>query len=120
MISFLLTTTELYHLFKLPELVQHFQEHRAQNIELTIGQFIKIHYAQVDDIKNSDYDKDMKLPFKKHEFTRHTTATVIVAPVTSQALVHPPPYTCERKLLFQGKYFISSLLTANIWQPPRA
>lgn len=110
----------MYQFFKLPELVQHFQEHRAQDKELTVWQFFKIHYTGNDDEKDVDYAKDMKLPFKKHEFTHHITSVVIVAPVASPVLDKPPVYSVERNLPLQGQHFRSSLLIANIWQPPRA
>jgi hypothetical protein len=116
---FLLSTTELYQLCKLPILIQHLREHRAQNKELSILQFIDIHYKH-GNVKDADYDRDMKLPFKKHEFTHHFTSSIIVSPITSSVLCQPPVYLVERILPLKGKLLLYSMFTANIWQPPRA
>lgn len=57
----LFSQTELHQLLKIPLLVQHLLEHKAENKELTIVQFIALHYFS--DTSNDD-DRDMRLPFK--------------------------------------------------------
>jgi hypothetical protein len=63
--TYLFTTTELGQLLKLPILISHYLEHKAAS-NLSIGEFIIIHYAD-SDLRDADYDKDMKLSFKTHE-----------------------------------------------------
>jgi hypothetical protein len=56
--------SSLGELFKLPELVMHFTEHRALNENIGVFDFISMHYLG-NDINDNDQDKDMQLPFKK-------------------------------------------------------
>jgi hypothetical protein len=62
---YLFSTTELHQLLKAPLLIEHFMEHREENKDITLWQFLYAHYAG-DYVKDADYDKDMKLPFKTH------------------------------------------------------
>lgn len=57
--------TEAYQLCKLPKLVQHYRQHKAQNAGMSFVAFMKEHYAEkmvIDD----DFQQDMQLPFKTH------------------------------------------------------
>lgn len=63
--SYLFSRTVLGQLVKLPAFVNHFKEHKTQNKDLTIWQFLCIHYAH-GNVKDADYEEDMKLPFKTH------------------------------------------------------
>lgn len=56
----------LGELFKLPDFLIHFSEHRTQDKSIGICDFIYMHYVGSDQ-NDSDQDKDMQLPFKKVE-----------------------------------------------------
>lgn len=56
--------SSLGELFKLPELMIHFTEHRALNQNIDIFDFISMHYLG-NDLNDNDQDRDMQLPFKK-------------------------------------------------------
>lgn len=56
--------SSLGELFKLPELLSHFTEHRAINKDISIFEFISMHYMG-NDLNDNDQDRDMQLPFKK-------------------------------------------------------
>ncbi len=60
----LLAATELHQLLKLPALVEHLREHRAEWPDLTLWEFLAIHYDRDAPI-DEDHDHDMKLPFKQ-------------------------------------------------------
>ncbi|MBS1637171.1 MAG: hypothetical protein JST26_14730 [Bacteroidetes bacterium] len=64
--SILFAQTELHQLAKLPVLVQHFFEHKAENKDLSLVSFLKMHYFNGDP-KDKDYERDMKLPFKSND-----------------------------------------------------
>lgn len=57
------THTEVAQFFKLPVFFAHFVEHRSENPALGLWDFVKLHY-QASEETPSDYDKDLKLPFK--------------------------------------------------------
>ena len=53
---------------KIPALIEHYQEHKSENKNISIIGFIALHYLSGSQ-KDSDYEKDMKLPFKAHEIS---------------------------------------------------
>lgn len=61
---YLVSTTELYQLLKIPTLIEHYWEHKALNPEMTLTAFLKTHYDHP--VKDKDYSKDQKLPFIIH------------------------------------------------------
>ncbi|MBI1342555.1 MAG: hypothetical protein GC171_06460 [Terrimonas sp.] len=63
--SFLLSHTELHQFFKIPVLVEHFKEHRAEDPSITFFQFLKLHYNKI--IEDADYQRDQQLPFRDAE-----------------------------------------------------
>lgn len=63
MAVFLVNNTNLDQLLKLPTLVIHFQEHHRLNPDLSISDFLCMHYMTEDD-KDDDADRDMQLPYK--------------------------------------------------------
>ena len=60
---FLVNNTNLDQLLKLPTLVIHYQEHHRLNEDLSISDFLCMHYMTEDD-KDDDNDRDMQLPYK--------------------------------------------------------
>ena len=72
---YLISTTELHQLLKLPALVEHFSEHQQKDKTITLWKFLCIHYANGNK-KDADYEKDSKLPFKtkilfQYDFSIH-------------------------------------------------
>ena len=61
---YLLSTTELNQLLKLPVLIEHYLEHKNLNPEMTLVAFFKMHYDHP--VKDADYKTDRKLPFIIH------------------------------------------------------
>jgi hypothetical protein len=61
---FLVSTTELYQLLKIPDLVEHYFEHKQMNPEMPVIAFFKAHYEHP--VKDGDDGKDQKLPFILH------------------------------------------------------
>ncbi|NIG57512.1 hypothetical protein [Chitinophaga sp. Cy-1792] len=51
-------------MLKLPLLVIHYEEHHRLNNDLTVGDFLSMHYCGQDD-HDDDEDRDMQLPFKR-------------------------------------------------------
>lgn len=114
---YLLSATEIGQLLKLPELVSHYAEHKEQNQQMSIWDFLYMHYIN-DFKKDADYAKDMKLPFKASENTAHLMSSVCP---TSLEITHitPVAYSARiKKPLIDHPEFSNQYLAA-IWQPPR-
>jgi len=62
----LILNTYLIEVFKIPNLVSHFIQHRALDDKVDVIDFIVMHYIGEDHI-DDDYKEDMELPFKKIE-----------------------------------------------------
>jgi hypothetical protein len=111
----LLTQTELHQVFKLPVLLNHFAEHKAQNKDMSIGGFIILHYFSGNP-KDKDYDRDMQLPFKTTDCTAMVNVAIIPSP---SYIVKLPAYFIDityPSLANSREHFSH---TADIWQPPR-
>lgn len=100
----------------MPMLVEHFIEHRKENKNITLYQFLSMHYT-MGDVKDADYEKDMKLPFKTHD---NCIATVLNVYLPSQKItvIKPVQFIEKKYPKAQEKYLYSSFLSI-IWQPPR-
>ncbi|GGP04355.1 hypothetical protein GCM10010992_16270 [Cloacibacterium rupense] len=66
--SYIFSFTEIRELKKLPAFIEHYKEHKAENNQITLLGFITLHYLNGSQ-KDADYTKDMKLPFKTHDFS---------------------------------------------------
>ena len=115
--TYLFSSTELSQLLKLPAFVSHFLEHQEENKDLTLWQFLDIHYAH-GIVMDDDYDKDMQLPFKTMD--NSSMQMSIAVPVSSIIISSKNIYTLAKK----NTHILSNdSLTAahlsSIWQPPR-
>ncbi len=114
-----MATTELYQLLKLPFLVEHFMEHKEQNKHITLLDFLYLHYAN-GNVKDADYEKDMKLPFKTQN--NHVSINIIgiVASSIMKEIRSPKSNFVQSKLnILSKESFFSSSYLSNIWQPPK-
>lgn len=114
---FLLSSTGFHELLKVPALVNHYQEHQQEMPDITLWQFLCIHYAQ-GEVMDADHDKDMKLPYKTMD--NCSTATYI-------PLVSEEPFDFEKRIplamtktipSYYNEIIINHSLN-SIWQPPK-
>lgn len=61
--SYLLVSTPAVELLKLPVLVEHYVEHRAESPEMGFWEYLSLHYFSGIEY-DADYARDMQLPFK--------------------------------------------------------
>jgi hypothetical protein len=113
---YLFSTTELHQLLKAPLLIEHFMEHREENKDITLWQFLYAHYA-MDHVKDADYDKDMKLPFKTHDNCVASFLNVYL-PSAKVSIEKPVQLLQEKSFISKDQFLLTSFLS-NIWQPPR-
>lgn len=102
----------------MPLLVEHFIEHKEESPYLTLWQFLYMHYA-MGDVKDADYDKDMKLPFKSPD---NCLVSFVAAYLPSPKWTFPtnPEEFLESEHFKMLDTPLQSSFNSSIWQPPRA
>ena len=60
--------TPMKEMIKVPLLLVHYYEHLDESPNMTIGEFLDMHYMH-GVVFDADYEKDMQLPFKVIDFT---------------------------------------------------
>lgn len=115
--AYLLSTTEVHQLLKLPVVFQHYTEHKKADHSISFLAFLSMHYIQ-EDPGDGDYERDMKLPFKTcHScMTANITASV---PAQVQLSIEKPARVIRKNRIIPRNQFIHSSYLSNIWQPPR-
>ena len=113
-----MATTELGQLLKFPAFVQHYKEHKSENKDLTLGEFLMIHYSN-GIVKDADYEKDMKLPFKTISENSFSIIAVTSTPQNLYLTVQEFNFFEPRKQYFGNEYLIPTSFFSNIWQPPK-
>jgi hypothetical protein len=112
--TYLSAYCEMHELLKLPFLLEHFSEHKAKNAEMTLADFLYIHY--VDQLKNTDdFQDDLKLPFRQADITG-----VLVFHFEPQELIFLPIPAFpdnQYKMYYPERY--SNIYPFDIFQPPR-
>lgn len=114
---YLCTVTEAHELLKLPVVFQHFIEHQSEDKNITVFQFLKIHYGQ-DDVQDDDYARDMQLPFKTAgEFFTSSIAPFV--PLNSIIVLAYPSVFAGSQNKGHTAPKLHSNYQAHIWQPPK-
>jgi hypothetical protein len=115
---YLISSTELRQLLKFPLLIQHYAEHKEQNNNLGLLQFLAMHYND-EGIIDLDYSKDQQLPFKSQG--GYTGAVLSVFELTPfYSLVPKTEIVLPVAHAISNDIFISSSFRSSIWQPPKA
>ena len=113
---FLISTTEVKQLLKLPILVHHFFEHKHLNNDLTLSAFLYMHYV-VNHDNDADYDKDKRLPFKTHDSNNNFSAGIFHVHEHTIGVSYILSSSKKHSVVADGLY--SSAHLAAIWQPPK-
>lgn len=112
--SFISSISELHEVFKLPELLKHYQAHCSKAPDLTFLQFLSRHYAAEEEGKSGTEHE--KLPFKSQDEYCHMPA-IKALPAEEEALISEV-HTFFLNNLPADEQFISHELS-SIWQPPK-
>lgn len=115
---FLSTNTVFSELFKLPELIHHYIEHREseKNVNLSFIDFLTEHYSE-NAHHTHKHNNHEKLPFKTLDF--HLTHVISIVPQTNNSFPIIVLVNLKLKKSFQYRYGYSNAYLENIWQPPR-
>ena len=115
---YLVSTTELHEFFKLPQLVEHFIEHQAENKTITLMDFIVMHYSNTDD-GDDDKSTDMQLPFKSHNKCESISNIGFNSFHNIEISIKSEPIEANSYNI-DTIDFISSAYLSSIWQPPKS
>ncbi|MGV6943468.1 hypothetical protein [Sphingobacterium kyonggiense] len=116
---YLISTTELSQLLKVPALVEHFFEHKEKDPEMTVMAFLKIHYQGdhfKDHPKDEDYDQDQRLPFMNLNYSSHL---FIVESLDSYSKLLQVELIEADHPIVEEVYLKQDFLS-SIWQPPKS
>lgn len=117
LLIYLFTATEFAQMLKLPVLWQHYKEHKQSNTAVSFVSFLQMHYFN-GDIKDADYERDMKLPFKTHSQNHLSDITSIVPRITSEIQI--PVYNHFKTIIPADDNGLNSTYLSAVWQPPKA
>ncbi|MCG2612055.1 hypothetical protein LZZ90_11100 [Flavobacterium sp. SM15] len=115
---YLLGTTQLRELLKIPVLIEHFTEHRKQNPIINFWDFLCEHYADYNH-SDKDYDRDMQLPFKTLTHSASDLAFFPTIDFECELPVKKIPADNRQNLVYAGFIYTSTYLS-SIWQPPKS
>ena len=116
--AYLISSTEISQMLKLPLLLEHFNEHKSLNEGLTLWSFMVMHYTN-NDVKYADHDKDMQLPFKSKEGSLNILSVSFIQNFTSIKIINP--FERELKIyMIKNDHVFNSTFLSNIWQPPKS
>lgn len=108
--------TELHELFRLPLLIEHFLDHKEEDNNLGLFDFLQQHYTSENN--DSDSDEDEQLPFKSREDgIQHTSLSTVILPEAFdfQFQLFPPSLSYSTNYTPGG----NSGAKNGIWQPPQ-
>lgn len=111
----LFSQTELHQILKLPVLVQHFFEHKAEKPNITLSQFIVLHYFSGNPV-DDDYARDMELPFKTNDCLQAMTSIVIPERIIFSGRHEAP---AVKAFAVPNNNWILSSYIVDIFRPPQ-
>jgi len=113
----LFSFTPLKEVVKIPMLFVHFYHHIQECPDMTVSDFIDMHYMQ-GNVFDEDYAKDMQLPFKVMDFTlipafifQEIKEVEIPKKITS--------FILKNKLNTTYTFHLSDAKLSGIFHPPR-
>jgi hypothetical protein len=114
---YLISMTEFSQFLKIPLLIEHYAEHKEKDQKLSLLKFLSMHYTN-GDVKDADYDKDQKLPFKSHDGC--IGMSLVSALTNSHSVSIRPVYSDYKTYSVYTEIFLSSAYLSSIWQPPKS
>ncbi len=114
---YLFGSTQAGQLLKLPLLVTHYVQHKAENPQISFLAFLKIHYVDPQPY-DADYQQDMQLPFKTLGDVCCVNVPVVLPAVLSINFKAPDPGSTAYTIL--NDEVPVCRLAYSVFQPPRA
>ncbi len=115
--TYLLGSTQLIQFFGINNFITHYNEHKAQNKNITLLEFFDIHYLHGNKV-DEDFSKDMKLPFKS-EIPSGYTIAICNEPTPFSISFQPLKYFIKKNFTFYETIIHSNGYLSAVWQPPK-
>jgi hypothetical protein len=115
LLAYCFSTTQLGQLLKLPLLVSHVTEHKHNDANMTVWDYLVHHYGGHE--QDDDWETDMKLPFMQQDEVLNILVTPPNEPVFQLTTTLRP--TSDKLVVFYKDKYIPSSYLESIWQPPR-
>lgn len=100
---------------KLPKLYEHYREHQALNPEVSLYDYLAMHYWG-QDLNDDDDEKDMQLPFKKHDIS---TPSFLFIPNNKVVCLKPQAWPVEEDFDAERSTFYFNPAGESLFRPPR-
>ncbi|MBK8555648.1 MAG: hypothetical protein IPL65_07700 [Lewinellaceae bacterium] len=105
---------------KLPQLVEHFQQHQLDEAGLTFSKFWSLHYG-TGFTKHANSHDHSELPGKSnHHHVLSCSCSIMALPATAVAVVLFPPTEADHSATHVALPLLPSSHLSEIWQPPRS
>lgn len=117
LILFLGANTDLTQLLKMPVLIHHYLEHRADDASQSFADFLKLHYSNHLNHGDTKHHDHTKLPYKTSDYATAHSLMAFEAPV-SFMVPNPPIYHVKLVPGYNG-FMYSFAIVSTIWQPPK-
>ena len=115
LLIYLVANTEMHQFLRLPIFFLHYQEHRAESPDISLIEFITLHYYGPD--ANINYGHDSELPFK--DKCPEVFMSIALPPEDIAGCPSPQLFTTDQKVVMFKSPFVASSFQFSIWQPPR-
>ncbi len=115
LLIFSLSGTEFGQLLRLPLLINHYLEHKKGHSDLSITDFLLIHYSRQH--QEGANEEDRQLPFKSH--LECAKLFSIASPFPNSVNLIIPPATLSSNDIPRASAPLSTGVRTMIWQPPR-
>ena len=115
LVAFLGSTTELHELFKITHLIIHYFNHRSEQIDIGLVEFIHVHYSHDHDNHKDEHHDRGCLPFQGEHSHIQLTHFYTQGNVDIKLI---PPINSLDKNSYNQSFPLSEYL-AQIWQPPK-
>lgn len=116
LIFYLFSFQEFRQVLKFPLLIEQFVKHEIVNNDYSLIGFFEHHY--LNNSYDSDYEQDMKLPFKTFDFTVTSTLMFTFQEIESYLPQKPKILFTEKKSNFSYKKNFISEYQKSVFQPP--
>ncbi len=84
---------------------------------MSLFTFFKVHYLE-EQVQDIDYEQDMNLPFKTHDFSNSFITLNIPPEKPTVQIQRPLPYVDSSPNFSYAEKFYPSVLQ-RIWEPPK-
>lgn len=119
--SFLFAATELHQVLRLPALLLHYIEHKADAPSLSFLNYVTQHYSSAHIHHPGEEKEHKQLPFKDHHCLEVHIAVVVLPTIQAITLPSRKAEQIVGERNFIPPYaLVNQAFCGDVWNPPRA